>query len=201
MAVQQRRERERAERHRLIVAAARELAEAEGWPAVTTRRLSERVEYSQPVLYSHFTSKDAIVAAVALEGFAELATVLRAARGGAGTGARAALRALADAYLDFARTRPAVYAAMFVHRTDVEFDGEASPAPLKESFAEFLGALEPVAADRGEDPATLAEVFWGTLHGLAALAEHDRLRPDHHRARVELLLGRMATGPDGRDGG
>jgi hypothetical protein len=57
-----RRERERAERHSLILAVARELAEAEGWEAVTTRRLAERVEYSQPVLYSHFKGKDAIVA-------------------------------------------------------------------------------------------------------------------------------------------
>ena len=38
MSIQARRERERAEREKLIVTAARELAEAEGWDAVTTRR-------------------------------------------------------------------------------------------------------------------------------------------------------------------
>ena len=63
-----RRERQRAERHQAIIAAARELAEAEGWDAVTTRRLAERVEYSQPVLYSHFDGRDAIVRAVAIQG-------------------------------------------------------------------------------------------------------------------------------------
>ncbi|MGI5269502.1 hypothetical protein ACQEUU_10150 [Nonomuraea sp. CA-218870] len=41
---------------------------------MTTRRPAERVEYSQPVLYSHFDGKDAIVSAVAVDGFAELAT-------------------------------------------------------------------------------------------------------------------------------
>ncbi|MGP8301143.1 TetR/AcrR family transcriptional regulator [Streptomyces inhibens] len=80
MAIQQRRERERAQRHQLIVQAARELAETEGWGAVTTRRLAERIEYSQPVLYSHFAGKGAIVNAVALEGFAELAEATRLAR-------------------------------------------------------------------------------------------------------------------------
>ncbi|MGM1062230.1 TetR/AcrR family transcriptional regulator [Saccharothrix sp. Mg75] len=79
-AISERRERERAHRHRLIVTAARELAETEGWESVTTRRLADRVEYSQPVLYSHFSGKDAIVGAVALEGFAELAAHLRRAR-------------------------------------------------------------------------------------------------------------------------
>ncbi|KPC93108.1 TetR family transcriptional regulator, partial [Streptomyces sp. NRRL F-6602] len=81
MSVQERKERERADRERLIVATARELAEQQGWDAVTTRRLAERIEYSQPVLYSHFRGKREIIGAVALEGAAELAASLRAATG------------------------------------------------------------------------------------------------------------------------
>ncbi|MEU2235159.1 TetR family transcriptional regulator, partial [Streptomyces vietnamensis] len=46
MSVQERKQRERADRERLIVATARELAEQQGWDAVTTRRLAERIEYS-----------------------------------------------------------------------------------------------------------------------------------------------------------
>ncbi|MCX4673145.1 WHG domain-containing protein [Streptomyces sp. NBC_01381] len=41
MSVRGRKERERADRHRLIVSTARELAETHGWDAVTTRRLAE----------------------------------------------------------------------------------------------------------------------------------------------------------------
>src|SRR3954468_12120849 len=93
VAIRERRERARQQRERLIVTAARDLAEAEGWDAVTTRRLAELIEYSQPVLYSHFTGKDAIMAAVALEGFAEIVALLHAARTGAPT-ARAALKAV-----------------------------------------------------------------------------------------------------------
>ena len=68
MSAQERKERERADRERLIVATARELAEQQGWDAVTTRRLAERIEYSQPVLYSHFRGKREIIGAVALIG-------------------------------------------------------------------------------------------------------------------------------------
>src|SRR5882672_10077631 len=89
MSIRERRDRARVERERLIVTAARELAEAEGWDAVTTRRLADRVEYSQPVLYSHFKGMGAIMAAVALDGFAELAASLGAVRAGEPDAARA----------------------------------------------------------------------------------------------------------------
>src|SRR5947199_7228260 len=101
MSIRARQQRERAERERLIVTAARELAETEGWEAVTTRRLAERVEYSQPVLYSHFGGKDAIVSAVAMDGFSELAAHLRRARQAAPEPGQA-LRAVCRAYLEFA---------------------------------------------------------------------------------------------------
>src|SRR6478736_2604604 len=80
MAIQDRRERERAARRRLIVTTARTLAEADGWDAVTTRRLSTEIEYSQPVLYKHFTGMEQIADAVAIDGFGEIADVMRAAR-------------------------------------------------------------------------------------------------------------------------
>lgn len=59
--------------------ASRKPAEPEGWSAVTTRRLASEVEYSQPVLYSHFKGRDAITAAVAVERCGMLATALRTA--------------------------------------------------------------------------------------------------------------------------
>src|SRR3954470_21595810 len=105
MTQRQRRVRDRTERGQRIVAAARELAEAEGWEAVTTRRLAAVIEYSQPVLYSHFPGgKDAIMAAAALEGFAELVSALAAARPGG-------LAGVAGAYVAFAAEKPALYDA------------------------------------------------------------------------------------------
>ncbi|MEV0700681.1 TetR/AcrR family transcriptional regulator [Saccharopolyspora sp. NPDC050389] len=185
MAVRERKERERAERHRLIIESARELADAEGWDAVTTRRLAERVEYSQPVLYSHFNGKDAIIAAVAVEGIAELAAELIRARKGR-RAPKAALRALAETYLGFAEERPALYEAMFVRPVDIPFGTEDSPAALREAFGEFVAVLEPLAGDR--DLETLAEVVWSALHGLAMLTRGDRLRASHQKARLDLLI-------------
>jgi AcrR family transcriptional regulator len=184
MSVQDRRARERQQRERLIVTTARELAEAEGWDAVTTRRLAEAIEYSQPVLYSHFSGKDAIVRAVALEGFTQLAATLRDARHTARS-PRTALLALARAYLEFAHTRPALYDAMFTI-AELPFAKPDTPAPLHEGFAEFREALAPFAPAR--DVETLAEVVWSTLHGLATLSRSHRLRPDHAEQRLNLLV-------------
>ena len=73
------------------------LAEAQGWDAVTTRKLAERIEYSRPVLYSHFRGKREILGAVALEGTTELTAALRAAVAGQSAG-RPAVAAPALAY-------------------------------------------------------------------------------------------------------
>jgi AcrR family transcriptional regulator len=187
-----RRERERAQRHQMIITAARELAEAEGWDAVTTRRLAERIEYSQPVLYSHFDGKDAIVRAVAIQGFEELAERLRGARLSAGSPAREAL-AVCQEYLDFAVACPALYQAMFVLPTDVRFASEETPAPLRAAFGEFVSALPPGTEQRE----LTAEVTWSALHGMAVLAATGRIPPDGQEARVKVLAARVTGRPSG----
>src|SRR6201993_1815883 len=108
MTFEDRRVRERAARRQLITATARTLAEQDGWDAVTTRRLSTEIEYSQPVLYKHFTGMEQIAEAVAIDGFGELADAIRAARLRAGTANDAPTR-ITHAYLNFARDNPAVY--------------------------------------------------------------------------------------------
>lgn len=187
-----RRERERAERHQLIIDAARDLAETEGWDAVTTRRLAGIVEYSQPVLYSHFDGKDAIVRAVAVQGFADLAGSMRRihlkhadSATAEGTKARRqALRAACLAYLDFAVTRPAVYQAMFVMPTGVKFASEQTPPELRAAFDEFAAVLPPSSPHRE----LTAEVIWSSLHGLATLAATGRIPPEGQEQRVDVLL-------------
>ena len=116
-------------RRRLITSTARTLAEREGWDAVTTRRLSTEIEYSQPVLYKHFASMEDIVDAVALEGFGELAGRLRTARRGA-SGPEDELRRVADAYTSFATENPALYDAMFTRATRLRFGTEDTPSSV-----------------------------------------------------------------------
>jgi len=188
MPIEDRRARERAARRELIITTARGLAEAEGWDAVTTRRLSAEIEYSQPVLYSHFANMEQLAQAVAIDGFAELAEVLRTARGGATTAADA-LGALARAYIGFARKNPALYDVMFTRPTALHFAADDTPPQLEAAFAE----LHAVVTDLGQDDAdTLAEVVWSALHGLVSLSRNGRLRPSHDAERVDLLIAQFS---------
>ncbi|MEU5372723.1 TetR/AcrR family transcriptional regulator [Streptomyces sp. NPDC005951] len=191
MSVQERKERERASRERLIVATARELAEQQGWDAVTTRRLAERIEYSQPVLYSHFRGKREIIGAVALEGAAEMAAALRAATSDA-DGRRARVAALAHAYLEFAERNPAVYDALFQLDGGLAFAQEDTPEPLKDAFAALLETLGEVAGE-GVHPALFTELFWSALHGLVTLTRAGRLLPEGAEERLVLLVDRLAV--------
>ncbi|WP_086859159.1 TetR/AcrR family transcriptional regulator [Streptomyces milbemycinicus] len=190
MSVQERKQRERAERERLILATARELAEQRGWDAVTTRRLAERIEYSQPVLYSHFRGKREIIGAVALEGATEMAAAVRAATS-AEDDPRARVTALARAYLDFAEHNPAVYDALFQLDGGLAYAQEDTPEPLKDAFAALLECLAEVAGD-GVHPGLFTEVFWASLHGIATLTRAGRLLPEDAAQRVELLVDRLA---------
>ena len=185
-AISERRERERAHRHQLIITAARELAETEGWEAVTTRRLADRVEYSQPVLYSHFNGKEAIVSAVALDGFGELATHLRRARQAAAP--EEALRAVCRAYLEFATERPALYQAMFILPTDLKFASTETPPALRAGFDEFVSCFPP----DDERRELFAEVLWSALHGITVLSESGRIPPDGQEDRLDFLVTRIA---------
>ncbi|MCP2625707.1 TetR/AcrR family transcriptional regulator [Mycolicibacterium smegmatis] len=182
MSIEERRERERAARRELIISTARRLAEAEGWQAVTTRRLSAEIEYSQPVLYKHFAGMEELADAVALDGFGELAEAMRQARRGDDHPDHAVTR-IAQAYLDFARANPAVYDAMFARTTNLRFAADDTPSPLAEAFAELRDAV-----GRNEDADTLTEVLWAALHGLVTLSRTGRLRPDHDTERLELLV-------------
>lgn len=184
MSVEDRRTREQAARRRLIVSTARGVAEAEGWEAVTTRRLSAEIEYSQPVLYKHFAGMEQIAAAVAIEGFGELAEAIRAARSGPD-----ALVRVAHAYVDFARANPAVYDAMFTRGTTLHFAAPDTPSQLKAAFAELREAVATVA--EGQDVDTLTEVVWAALHGLVALGRGGRLRPGFEDDRIRLLVAQF----------
>jgi AcrR family transcriptional regulator len=191
MAIEDRRARDREARRRLITSTARRLAEAEGWDAVTTRRLSTEIEYSQPVLYKHFSSMDEIAQAVAVDGFGELADALSKARSGAAIPEQA-LRRLAHAYIDFARRNEALYDAMFTRATTLRFAAAETPQELSAAFAQLREVVCPIAGDQDVD--TLTEVFWAALHGLTTLGRSGRLRPECESERVELLVSQFSGG-------
>jgi len=183
LGVAERKGRDRAERERRIIVAAQAIAESEGWNAVTIRRLAEEIEHSQPVLYSHFENRDAIVTAVAVEGFRDLASTLRQAAKGA-TSRQTARMNVASAYLAFAREHLALYEAMFTMPTGLRF-AEAGTAPeLRDAFA-ALAAVIDAAPDAAE---LVVETFWATLHGLAQLEHAGRIRESARDARIRLVV-------------
>ena len=182
MGIAERKGRQRAEREDRIVATARAIAEREGWSAVTVRRLADEIEYSQPVLYSHFKSRDAVVSAVAIESFRELAAALRTAARGL-TGRRNALENVANASLAFAFRRPAFSEAMFILSTDLRFAAADTRPELHAAFESLAAVVAPFCAD--VDVAT--ETFWAS-HGLTELERSGRIRPTARVARVRRVV-------------
>jgi AcrR family transcriptional regulator len=189
MTIQDRKQRENEARRRAILSASRLIAETEGWNALTTRRLAHEIEYSQPVIYAHFDGRDAIIEAIALEGFDELATVLNSAHLTTAD-PRQALLALASAYSDFADRSPALYEAMFVARSTLSFANAATPDVMKAAFQEIVSAVRPFAA--GRPPGVLAEVVWAALHGVCTLKRGSRLGPEPQSQRLEIIVGLVA---------
>jgi AcrR family transcriptional regulator len=154
-----------------IIHAARHLAETDGWPAVTMRRLAGELGVTQPVIYSAFASRQALIDAVALGGFDELAAALAAA--GASTLERM------RAYLDFATAHPRLYEAMFLLPSGLPFATDQRPEALGRAFSAIREAFPDADGTR-------AEVAWSSLHGLATLQASGRLRASHLQARLEL---------------
>jgi AcrR family transcriptional regulator len=155
-----------------LVHAARTLAEAEGWAAVTMRRLAGELGATQPVLYSAFSSRQALIDAVALRGFGDLATALEAVEPTPMPRMRA--------YLDFAAAHPRVYEAMFSMPSGLPFAADDTPEPLHRAFAAVHSAFPDADGTR-------AEVAWSALHGLATLQAGGRLRATHAQARLDLV--------------
>jgi AcrR family transcriptional regulator len=160
-----------------VAHAARRLAESDGWPAVTMRRLAGELGVTQPVLYSAFDSRQALVDAVALNGFRDLAAALVAVD----TSPMARMRA----YLDFAAAHPRVYEAMFSMPSGLPFAADDTPKPLRQAFAGIRDAFPDADGTR-------AEVVWSALHGLATLQAGGRLRASHVQARLDLVHDMLA---------
>ena len=189
MAESSARERRAAQRRQQILDAARAVAGADGWAAVTSRRLADAIGYTQPVLYAHFPGgKTEIMRTVALAGFTELATAMRAAVRRK-TGVRA-VTAVAGAYLDFAAAHPALYEAMFQLPIDARFAQDDAEAELRSGF----DALAAVLGDGdGDGDGTATEVFWSALHGMSLLERAGRMLPEHRPHRVAELAARFGS--------
>lgn len=200
MGIKERRERERREQRQGILAAARAIASHEGWQAVTIRRVAEQVEYSPPMIYEHFASKEALLLELVRAGFQALLSAMReAAEPLADPAAR--VLALADAYWAFAWANPAIYQAMhglggvpFCLDQAALVEGGQPIAEAGEVFEYTLATLErrlPPGTSRA-DLESAVLILWATLHGLVALTMANCVFGG--REQASGLVGRAVQG-------
>jgi AcrR family transcriptional regulator len=180
--IAERKLRDNQARRAQIISAARRIAELEGWPNVTVRRLSDEISYSQPVLYAHFGSREGILTAVAIEGFRELGLALEKARKRAKRGN--SVEAVAAAYLEFAASSPALYEVMFSLGLSIPFDEAATPPELRFGFSQLLELFR----GQSSKPEVISELFWASLHGIAELTRTKRFPLRRQKERVRTLV-------------
>lgn len=183
---QRRRERQRSEMRDRLLGAAREIATEEGWQAVTIRRIADRLEYTAPILYQHFSSKDALLLELAREGFREITARLRDATQ---QPQERLLAAVAAAYWDFAFAAPELYQVMH-GLGGVPFGTADAPREAQEAFTLCREALLRLASARGDtlsDPDAAVDTMWAFLHGFVSLTMSQRIAGGPDRAR-ELML-------------
>jgi AcrR family transcriptional regulator len=178
--IAERKERDKQARRAQIISVARRIAEDEGWPNVTVRRLSDEISYSQPVLYAHFGSREGILDAVAIEGFQELGLALEKARKRVQRGNP--VEAVAVAYLEFSASTPALYEVMFSLGLSVPFDEAATPPELRFAFSQLLELFQGPKAE------VITELFWAGLHGIAELTRTKRFPRSRQKERVKVLV-------------
>ncbi len=186
--IAERKLRDKQARRAQIIGAARRIAELEGWPNVTVRRLSDEISYSQPVLYTHFGSREGVLTAVAIEGFQELGLALEKARK-RGKGGNT-VKSVADAYLGFAASSPPLYEAMFSLSLSFVFNDAATPPELRFAFSQ----LRELFQEQGSNSEVLCELFWASLHGIAELTRTKRFPPSRQKERVKSLVDLFSEG-------
>ena len=74
MNYKERRIREKQEVRQSILDASRKIARKEGWHAVTIRRIADEIEYTPPIVYEHFESKETLFRELIYSGFRILHT-------------------------------------------------------------------------------------------------------------------------------
>jgi AcrR family transcriptional regulator len=163
------------------------LASERGPDALTLREAARRAGVTEAAPYRHFPSKEALVAALAEEGFAVLVERVGRALARAQGRPRARLTALGVAYLKFAAERPAHFRVMF-GRDLARSHGFRGVGRLAQAcFAQLMGEVSRAQRSgdvAGRDARPPALALWSALHGLASL------RADGLLERQGLARGR-----------
>jgi AcrR family transcriptional regulator len=138
-----------------------------GLTGLNLRELSNRTGVALGSVYHHFGSKHALLAALAVQGYASLKQRLTAA---VDPSSPRLVRALVVAYFDFAWAEPDLYALMV--QAPVANDPGVRAA-RDESFQVFETAIAAAPAAQGHPAETIHQIsvaVWTCAHGAASLA-------------------------------
>ncbi|MER6073503.1 TetR/AcrR family transcriptional regulator [Streptomyces sp. NPDC001817] len=157
----------------LLKSAERTLRE-KGVGALSLRELARDVGVSHAAPGRHFKDKQALMDALALDGYERLNRALDTAAGQPGLTFEGRMTALARAYLGFAVDNPELLELMFARKHAPE--GSAGADRLAAAVDQSLGSLTRMVADAQEqgeivagDPERITMIAAASLHGLAAL--------------------------------
>jgi AcrR family transcriptional regulator len=155
-----------------LIAAALDLIAKKGTAGFTFAEAARYAGVSPAAPYRHFRDRDELMASVALRGFERFEAHLARAWDGGRPEPFAALERLGKAYLEFARTEPAFYSAMFEAGVPVAGNPELRQAGER-AFAVLRGAADAIAAampSAGRPPALMVALhIWAMAHGVASL--------------------------------
>jgi AcrR family transcriptional regulator len=163
-----------------LLQVAGQLLEKEGIDGLTIRALARRAGVSHAAPSRHFPDREALLAALAAEGFARLGAAQKAAAASGG------LRAMGEAYVEFALAHPQRFRLMF--------GGVAigKHAPLRDIALKVFDGLSGALAERtpGAEGARDASIAaWAMVHGLALLLLEDKIASGalHGRERAAFV--------------
>lgn len=158
----------------VLVEASVNMVRQHGIEGLSLRKLAETVGVSRTAPYHHFKDKDALLAAVAEQGFSELRDLLEQVVSNPETALIDRLEQVIMDYLDFAVAHPTQYDLMFGQVFWRTQDQPEFQRHAKDCFRQYVKLFE-LFKDQGilkdqEVPLRLAQLMWATLHGLAKLA-------------------------------
>jgi AcrR family transcriptional regulator len=155
-----------------LLRAALELIAQKGPAGFTFAEAARWAGVSPAAPYRHFRDRDELLSSVALRGFNQFEAILARAWDEGRPDAFTALDRLGRAYLEFARTEPAYYSAMFEAGIPLATNSELREAGDR-AFAVLRGAAEKLCGHMppsGRPPALMVALhIWAMAHGIASL--------------------------------
>ena len=185
MTIKDRRARHKKATRDSILAAALQIAKDEGWGAVTIRRVADVIDYSAPIIYEYFASKDALLEELQDHGFALLTEALLKVQA-EDVDPKEKLLRFGDAYIVFAYESPELY-HQIMHGWNRAADSLETTLQRATAVAgivhECLTAWEIEAKIVDLDQEAVADIAWALLHGLVSVEMMGRFRGGEDRVR------------------